>query len=44
MVEAISQQLGVKSEVDDEVAELKQDVAPDVVLDEIEQAPTKAKA
>jgi uncharacterized membrane protein len=44
MVEAISQRLGVRSEVDEEVAELKQDVAPDVVLDEIEQAPTKAKA
>jgi uncharacterized membrane protein len=37
LVSAIAAQLGVKSDVDPEVVEeLKQDVAPEVVLDEIE--------
>jgi uncharacterized membrane protein len=34
---AIADRLGVETEVDDEVEELKQDVAPEAVLDEIEE-------
>jgi hypothetical protein len=37
MVSAITDHLGIETEGDDEVAELKQDVAPDAVLDEIER-------
>ena len=36
MVAAIADKMGIATEVDGEVAELKQDVAPDAVLDEIE--------
>jgi uncharacterized membrane protein len=37
MVCAIADHLGIETEVDDEVPELKQDVAPEIVLDEIEE-------
>jgi uncharacterized membrane protein len=37
MVCAIADRLGLETEVDQELAELKQDVAPEVVLDEIEE-------
>jgi uncharacterized membrane protein len=37
MVSAIADRLGVETDVDQEVPELKQDVAPDLVLDEIEE-------
>jgi uncharacterized membrane protein len=37
MVSAITDHLGIKTEADNEVEELKQDVAPDAVLDEIER-------
>lgn len=43
MVEAISKQLGVKTDVDAELGELKQDIAPDAVLEEIERAPARIK-
>jgi uncharacterized membrane protein len=36
LVSAIAQRLDVKSEVDPELGEIKQDVAPEAVLDEIE--------
>ncbi len=36
LVSALSQHVGVKTEVDEEVRELKQDVAPEAVLDRIE--------
>jgi uncharacterized membrane protein len=39
IVAAMAQQMGVTTEVDGEVEELKQDVAPDSVLDEIEASP-----
>jgi len=41
LVAAIAERMGVKTEVDPEVEELKQDVAPDVVLDEIEERQTE---
>ena len=37
LLSAIAERLGVESEVDAEVEELKQDVAPEAVLDEIEE-------
>jgi len=37
LVSAIADRMGVKTEVDPEVDELKQDVAPEAVLDEIEE-------
>jgi uncharacterized membrane protein len=37
MVAAITERLDVKTEADQEVPELKQDVAPEVVLNEIEE-------
>lgn len=37
MVSAITDHLGIETEADDEVDELRQDVAPDAVLDEIER-------
>jgi uncharacterized membrane protein len=37
IVSAIADRLGVETEVDAEVDELKQDVAPEAVLDEIEE-------
>jgi uncharacterized membrane protein len=37
MVSAIADRLGVRTEVDAEVEELKEDVAPEAVLDEIEE-------
>ena len=37
LVSAIAERIGVRTEVDSEVHELKQDVAPELVLDEIEQ-------
>src|SRR6195952_5083419 len=37
MVSAVTAHLGIETEADDEVGELKQDVAPDAVLDEIER-------
>lgn len=37
LMSAIADRLGVKTEVDSEVDELKQDVAPEAVLDEIEE-------
>jgi uncharacterized membrane protein len=36
LVSALSKHVGVKTEVDDEVDELKRDVAPEAVLDQIE--------
>jgi len=36
MVDAIAEKLGVKTEVDPDVEEIKQDVAPEAVLDKIE--------
>jgi uncharacterized membrane protein len=39
MVAAIAGQMGVTTDADGEVEELKQDVAPDSVLDEIEANP-----
>jgi uncharacterized membrane protein len=36
LVSALSRHVGVQSDVDDEVEELKQDVAPEAVLDQIE--------
>ncbi len=37
LLSSVAERLGVKSEVDGEVEELKEDVAPDAVLDEIEE-------
>lgn len=37
MVSAVAARLDVRTEVDDEVNELKEDVAPETVLDEIEE-------
>ncbi len=37
LLSSVADRLGVKSEVDGEVGELKEDVAPDAVLDEIEE-------
>ena len=37
LLSAIGNRLGVETEVDEEVEELKQDVAPEAVLDEIEE-------
>jgi uncharacterized membrane protein len=37
LVSAIANKLGVRTDIDHEVDELKQDVAPEVVLDEIEE-------
>jgi hypothetical protein len=37
LVSAIADRMGIKTELDPEVNELKQDVAPETVLDEIEQ-------
>lgn len=37
MASAIADRLGVETEVDREISELKQDVAPEIVLDEIEE-------
>jgi uncharacterized membrane protein len=36
LASAIAQKLGVRSEADEEIEEIKRDVAPDAVLDEIE--------
>jgi uncharacterized membrane protein len=36
LVSAMARQMGIKTEVDEELHELKQDVAPEAVLDEIE--------
>ena len=41
LVSAIAERIGVKTEVDSEVEELKQDVAPEVVLNEIEERQTE---
>jgi uncharacterized membrane protein len=38
MVAAIAKHVGVTTEVDHEVEEIKQDVAPEAVLDEIEES------
>lgn len=37
LTSAIAERLGVETEVDGEIGEMKQDVAPDAVLDKIEQ-------
>jgi uncharacterized membrane protein len=37
LLSAVAERLGVQTEVDEEVEELKEDVAPDAVLDEIEE-------
>jgi uncharacterized membrane protein len=37
LLSAVAERLGVQTEVDAEVEELKEDVAPEVVLDEIEE-------
>ena len=41
LVSAIVNRMGVKTDVDPELEELKQDVAPDRVLDEIEEKQTE---
>ncbi len=38
MIEAVAQHLGVETDADNELAELKRDVAPDAVLDKIEES------
>ncbi|GEP05296.1 DUF1003 domain-containing protein [Methylobacterium oxalidis] len=38
LVSAITDHLGIETEADDEVGELRRDVAPDAVLDEIERS------
>jgi len=40
LVSAMANRLGIESEVDDELEELKQDVAPEAVLDRIEENDT----
>jgi hypothetical protein len=42
LVSAVAERLGIRTVVDSEVDELKQDVAPEVVLDEIEGRTRKA--
>jgi len=37
LLSAVAERLGVETEVDEEVEELKEDVAPEAVLDEIEE-------
>jgi uncharacterized membrane protein len=37
LIEAISRHLNVRTEVDHELSELKQDVAPEVVLDRLDE-------
>ena len=37
MLSAVGDRLGIKTEVDPEMGELKEDVAPEAVLDEIEE-------
>jgi len=37
LLSAIADRLGIQTEVDAEVEELKQDIAPEAVLDEIEE-------
>jgi uncharacterized membrane protein len=44
VVEAIAKHLNVRSEADDELHELKRDVAPELVLDKIQQADRQAEA
>jgi uncharacterized membrane protein len=44
LASAIAERMGIRTEVDHEVGELKQDVAPEVVLDEIEQDDGGGKA
>ena len=44
VVVAMADRLGVKSEVDEQLEELKQDVVVDTVLDQIESADEKAQA
>jgi uncharacterized membrane protein len=41
LVTAIADRLGVHAGVDEELEEIKQDVAPDAVLDEIENGPSR---
>jgi uncharacterized membrane protein len=41
LVSALAEHVGVKSEIDEEVGELKQDVAPEAVLDQIETENSK---
>ncbi len=41
LVSAIAEHLGVMTEVDPELAEVKMDVAPEAVLDEIESSKTE---
>ena len=41
LVSAVAERMSIKTDVDEEVEELKQDVAPDLVLDEIEQNQTE---
>jgi uncharacterized membrane protein len=42
LVSAIAERIGVRSEVDDELDEITQDVAPEAVLDEIEENQPKS--
>ena len=42
MVAAVADRLGVKTEVDEEIGELKEDVVPEAVLDEIEDSEQQA--
>ncbi|WP_375457576.1 DUF1003 domain-containing protein [uncultured Enterovirga sp.] len=44
MVAAISDHLGIKSEADEEIPEIKQDVAPEAVLDEMDRRERKVEA
>ncbi|QFU17617.1 DUF1003 domain-containing protein [Microvirga thermotolerans] len=41
LVSAIAQKLGVRTEVDEELHEIQQDIAPEAVLDEIEETKPK---
>src|SRR5947208_7751930 len=43
LASAVAERIGVRTEVDSEVHELKQDVAPEFVLDEIEQQGQSAR-
>jgi uncharacterized membrane protein len=43
MVAAIAERLGIPADADPEIAEIKQDVIPEAVLDEIEEQPARRK-
>jgi uncharacterized membrane protein len=43
LVSAMAERMGVETEVDEELDDITQDVAPEAVLDEIEETNTQAK-